>query len=252
MDRRSPGLLEAMRMDAFRLHDTWMELLFPRQLDPSSVLGKWRPDTLVQKIGYYLWGALGAPLVALGYPLLLIGFATRYQVARLSSAVSRVGLLGAVAIVALGWGGLTAITRVQLSQTAFSTVGGASIVATVSVVLAVLFSRVRGTLTSIFLAYPFGLTALFLPPLVAALSYPPLESIILPPSYDLAVVILDNVLYVGGIESVLRENFSLTEFGAAFGFRGLGYVLMWLGISFTLGWFLGILVSLANVIRPKA
>ena len=241
-----------MRMDVYRLHDMWMELLFPRQLDPSSVLGKWQPQSTVEKLGYYLWATLGTPLVVVGYPLLLVGVATRFYVGKLDSAVTRLGLLGAVAVVAIGWGGLTALSRVQLSQAAFLSVGGASIVATVSVVLSILFSRVDGNLTSVLLAYPFGLTALFLPPVVAALSYPPLESVILPASYQFARWILDTILWVGGIESWLRASFTLEEFGAAFGLPGLGYVLMWLGISFLLGWILGTLVTLADVIRPKA
>lgn len=239
-------------MDVYRLHDMWMELLFPRQLDPSSVLGKWRPESTVQKLGYYLWATLGTPLVVFGYPLLLVGVATRFHVGKLDSAVARLGLFGAVAVAAIGWGGLAVISRTQLSQAAFITVGGASVVATVSVGLSILCSRIGGNLTSVLLAYPFGLTALFLPPVVAALSYPPLSSIILPPSYEFAIWILDTILWVGGIESWLRASFNLNEFGAELGLSGLGYVLMWLGISFLLGWLLGILVTLANVIRPKA
>jgi len=98
LERRTPGLLGAVRLDVLRLHETWMELLFPRQLDPSRVLGKWKPETTAQKAAYHAWAALGLPLVAIGYPLLLLGFATRYYADRLDSAATRLGLAGVVAL----------------------------------------------------------------------------------------------------------------------------------------------------------
>jgi hypothetical protein len=55
---------------------------------------------------------------------------------------------------------------------------------------------------------------------------------------------------VGGINDVLRGAFDLETFGEQWGLPGLGYVLMWIGISVPLGWFLGLLVALANLIRP--
>ncbi|OYR84431.1 hypothetical protein DJ71_08850, partial [Halorubrum sp. E3] len=87
-------------------------------------------------------------------------------------------------------------------------------------------------------------------PVVAALVTPTLEELILPPSYDLARWILDTFLAVGGINEVLRGAFDLETFGEQWGLPGLGYVLMWIGISVPLGWFLGALVALANLIRP--
>src|SRR6056297_139034 len=115
MERRSPGLLGAVRIDMARLHETWMEVVFPRQLDPGHVLGKWKPESGAQKAGYYLWGALGLLPVLLGYPLLLLGFGTRYYAAKLDSAATRLGILGAILLSVVVWGGLSVVARFQLS-----------------------------------------------------------------------------------------------------------------------------------------
>ncbi len=252
MERRGQtGLVEALVLDVVRLHETWMEVVFPRQLDASQVLGKWKPDTPVQTVGYYLWAVLGAPLVAVAYPLLLVGFATRFYAAKLDSAVTRFGIAGAVIVATAVWGALTAVTYLQLATEDVIAVGAASVVAIVAAALAAGSSKAGGRFVSVLLAYPFAMTAIFLPPVVAALVTPTLEQLILPPSYDLARWILDTFLFVGGINDVLRGAFDLETFGEAWGLPGLGYVLMWVGISVPLGWFLGLLVALANLIRPK-
>ncbi len=252
MERRGQtGLLEALLLDVVRLHETWMEVVFPRQLDPSRVLGKWQPETVPQTIGYYLWAVLGGPLVVAAYPLLIVGFATRFYAAKLDSAVTRFGIAGAVIVATVVWGSLTAVTYLQLATEDVIAVGAASLVAILAAALAAGFSKVGGRFISVLLAYPFAMTALFLPPVVAALVTPTLERIILPPSYDLARWILDTFLYVGGINDVLRGAFDLETFGEQWGLPGLGYVLMWVGISVPLGWFLGVLVALANLVRPK-
>ena len=252
MERRGQiGLLEALLLDVVRLHETWMELVFPRQLDPSAVLGKWQPETTTQTIAYYLWAVIGAPLVAVTYPLLLVGFATRFYAAKLDSAVTRFGVAGAVIVATVLWGTLTLVTHLQLPFDDVIAVGAASVVAIVSAALAAGFSKVGGRFVSVLLAYPFAMTAIFLPPVVAALVTPTLEQVILPPSYDLARWILDTFLHVGGINEALRGAFDLETFGEQWGLPGLGYVLMWMGISVPLGWFLGVLVALADLIRPK-
>lgn len=252
MERRGQiGLVEALLLDVVRLHETWMEVVFPRQLDPSAVLGKWKPETTIQTVGYYLWAALGAPLVAFVYPFLLVGFATRYYAAKLDSAVTRFGVLGAVIVATVVWGSLTLVAHLQLPTDVMLGIGLASIVAIVSAGLAATFSKVGGRFVSVLLAYPLGMTAIFLPPVVAAVLTPAIGGLILDPSYDLARWILDTFLAVGGINETLRAAFDLDTFGEQWGLAGLGYLLMWVGISVPLGWFLGILVSLADLIRPK-
>ncbi len=251
MAQRSPGLIGAIRIDLTRLHETWMEVVFPRQLDPGHVLGKWKPETGVQTAGYYLWAAFGLPLVLIGYPLLLVGYATRFYATKLDSAATRLGVIGAVLLSVVVWGVLSAaasyqfgtVGSISLNAEGFLAVVAASVVATVSAALAVLFGRVGGRVTSVLLAYPAAMTALFLPPVVAALFEPTLQEIIFPRSEDLAIEILDGPLSVAGIGELLREEFTL---------KGVSYVLMWLALSVPLGWLLGGLVAFADIIRPKS
>jgi len=225
-----------------RLHETWMEVVFPRQLDPGHVLGKWKPETTLQKVGYYLWATIGMLPVLLGYPLLLVGFGTRYYASKLNSAAARLGILGAIFLSVVVWGALTVVARFQLSFEGFTAVFAASAVATVAAAAAVLFTRVGGRLTSVLLAYPSAMTALFLPPVVAALYLPALARIIFPNSEQLAIIILDSVLFIGGLNEILRDQFAL---------EGVGYALMWFALAIPLGWGLGVLVTFANLVRPK-
>lgn len=237
------GLVEGMKIDVVRLHETWMELVFPRQRTAvHTVLGKWQPRTRGDRIKYRFWSALGVPLVAFLYPLLLVGFAVRFNARRFDTATARLGIVGVVLITALLWGGLTALARVRLEFSGFVAVGAASAVAVVSAGLAAMFTRVGGRGTTVAFAYPFAMNAVFLPPVVAAL-YDPSLSGVLERSESLAIFILDTLLYVYGINEYLRANFSL---------EGIGVVLMWIAIATPLGWFLGLVVTLADLIRPRS
>lgn len=237
------GVLGAIQYDLGRLHAIWMELFFPRQLDADrTVLGKWTPSTPTGWAAYRLWGAVGAPLIVVLYPLALVGIATRYYARRIDGTAARIGILGVILASVLVWGALTVLAHFRFSQAGFVAVLAASLVATVSATLAVLFSRVGGRATTVVLAYPFGVTALFLPPVVAALYSPTLSQVVFPKSTTLAVWILDHVLHVGGINDYLRSNYDL---------RGLAYAGMWFGLAVPVGWLLGLLVTLADFLRPK-
>ncbi len=236
------GLVGEIRFDLQRLHETWMELLFPRQrLGGNSVLGKWKPSTASGKVAYRGWGAVGVLVVALLYPFALTGVVARYVAYNLDDFSEYLGLVGSVLFVALAWGALSALARFQFSFAGFLAVAAAAVVATVSAGLAVLFSRVGGRGTSILLAYPLAMTAVFLPPVVAAFYSPTLGKVVFTESESLAIWFLDNVVAVGGINDYLRTQYDLT---------GIAYILVWLGVSVPLGWLVGVLVSLSEVVRP--
>lgn len=237
------GVLDGVRVDLVRLHETWMELLFPRQRAAEhSVLGKWKPTTTGDRVKYRLWSVLGVPLVGVLYPLLLLGFATRFYSRRFDSAATRMGLLGVVGAVGLLWGTLTAIAYLRLLalEGAYAVLA-ASVVAVVAAAFAYIFHRVGGRITTVVLAYPFGVTAVLLPPVVAAY-YAASLSFVFQDSTRLAVWLLDNVLWVADINDVLRDRFDL---------KGLAFLLMWMGLSFPVGWVLGTVVTLADLVRPK-
>ncbi|QSG12181.1 putative membrane protein [Halapricum desulfuricans] len=239
------GLAGAIRIDLKRLHETWMELIYPRQLDAEQmVLGKWRPETTGSRIAYWLWAGLGAPLVGLLYPLVLFGYVLRYQASKLDSAATRIGVLGVVVVSVVVWGALSALARFQLEMTTAGviTVVAAGAVATASAALAVVTSRVGGRASTVLVSYPLAITAIFLPPVVAALYSQQLAAVVFPQSESLAVWILDNVLTIGDINAYLRNNYDL---------EGIAYVAMWFGIAVPVGWILGTLVTLANYVRPR-
>lgn len=239
----SGGVVDGIRVDVKRLHDSWMELLFPRQREAEhSVLGRWRPRRPRDLAAYRTWAALGVPLVAILYPLALLGFAVRFYARRFDSASTRLGVAGVVLLAVVVWGALTAAAYVRLSPAAVLAVGSASTVAVVSAGLAALFARRGGRATTVLLAYPFGVTAVLLPPVVAALYSPTLGEAVLPGSDSLAIWLLENPLGALGVDEVLRENFDLA---------GFAYVLMWFAIAIPLGWLLGLLVTLADLVRPK-
>lgn len=236
------GLVRAVRIDLKRFHETWMELLFPRQVDgDDTVLGKWKPTTQGGWIKYRIWAAIGSIVVAIGYPLTLLGYFLRFQTRRIEFTATRLGTIGVLILSLVAWGALTAVARVRFSTEGFIAVGAAAIVATVAAVLAFVASQVAGRKTTVFVAYPLGVTAIFLPPVVAALYSATLAEIVFPGSETLAEWILDNVFAFGGINDYLRSQYDLT---------GIAYVGMWLGISVPVGWVLGILVTLAEVVRP--
>ena len=239
-----PGLLGAIRIDLRRLHASWMGLLFPRQLDPGRVLGRWTPETTAQRAGYYAWASAGAPLVAVGYPLLLLGLVVRFNARRLDSATARLGVVGVVAVSLLAWGALTAAAWLrEFSTEGLVAVAAAGVVATVAAAATVLSHRVGGRVTSVAVAYPAGTTALFLPPVAAALYSPTVASVVFPGTTSLAVWLLDEVLALAGLAEPIRDRYSL---------EGVAYAAMWTGIAVPLGWFLGAVVAVADLVRPGA
>ncbi|PSQ08584.1 hypothetical protein BRC93_15130 [Halobacteriales archaeon QS_5_70_15] len=246
--RSRDGVVDGVRADLIRLHETWMELLFPRQRTAKhSVLGKWEPSEPLDRAKYRLWSALGVPLVGLLYPLMLVGLATRFYARRFDSAAARIGIVGVVVLVTVAWGALTLAARVQFGAEArgFYAVLAASIVAVVSSALAMAFRAKGGRLVTVGLAYPFGMTTVLLPPVVAALFSPAVGDVVLTGSVPLAEWLLDRVFFVGGFDEYLRTNYDLDQWG------GLGYVILWFVVAIPLGWILGILVSLANLARPS-
>ncbi|MCT9095891.1 hypothetical protein [Haloarchaeobius sp. HME9146] len=236
------GVVAGLRIDLKRLHETWMEIVFPRQRNADrSVLGKWKPQTASGKLAYRLWGAIGALFVALLYPFALAGTVVRWAAYNFDDLGDYLGVLGTVVIVALLWGALSALARFQFSFAGFIAVVVAAAVATVSAGLAVAVSRIGGRTSSILVAYPLGMTAVFLPPVVAAFYSPALGQLVFTESESLAIWFLETVLAVGDINEYLRTQYDLT---------GIAYVLMWLGVAIPLGWILGVLVSLAELARP--
>ncbi|MFB6159693.1 MAG: hypothetical protein ABEJ61_00775 [Haloferacaceae archaeon] len=237
----SPSLWSLVRFDLERLHTGWMALAFPRQRDPHPVRGTWTPSTRGGALGYRLWAALGVAVVGLLYPLAVAGFGVRFHGRRLYRAAAALGSRNLLLVTAAVWGALTAAVYLRsypLRGVVAVAAGGC--VATVSAVLALAFARWRGRPTTVLVAAPLGVTALFLPPVVAALYSPALAALVFPTSDLLAVWLLDHPLAVAGVADALR---------AAFDLAGLAYVAMWFGLAVPVGWALGALATFADAVR---
>ncbi|MFC7235753.1 hypothetical protein [Halosegnis marinus] len=242
--RERDGILDGIKVDVVALHESWMQVLFPRQRGRAhSVLGKWKPTSTADKIKYRVWSAIGVPLIAVLYPLALLGFATRFYTRRIDSGVTRIGAVGTLLLAVVVWGALTVVARFRFGATAegFFAVAAASVTAVVASLLAYGFLRLDGRPVTVLFAYPFAMTALFLPPVVAALYSPTVANAVLPGSLDLAQYFLDNVA-PRRLSRFLRASYDL---------EGVAYVIMWFAIAVPVGWLLGIVVSLADVVRPK-
>lgn len=241
--RDDRSLVGDLFVDLKRFHEHWMALLYPRQVDAEgTVLGKWKPRTRGGRYKYRLWGLVGLVVVALAYPLVLLGTVVRFQSRRVDAGAARLGVLGVVVLSVLAWGALALLARARFPFEGFVAVLASGGVATVSAVLAVLFARIDGRTTTVVFAYPFGVTAVFLPPVVAALYSPTLAEVVFPQSESLAIWILANVFEPVGLREPINANFDLV---------GYAYVLMWFGLAVPVGWTLGILVTLADVVRPR-
>jgi hypothetical protein len=240
------GLVDAIRFDLRRLHETWMEFVYPRQRGAEdTVLGKWRPDDGLSRYLYRLWSAVGTPVVALVYPLVLLGYFVRFQTRRLNVTAVRLGLLGVVALFILVWGGLSALVAFPLSDALSSggvvAVVAASGVAVLSAALAFGFWVLDGRPVTVLFAYPFAMTALFLPPVVAGLYSEAVAEVVLARSDSLASWSLDRMPPL--VETYLAENFERD---------GLAHVIIWFCVSVPVGWLLGFVVTLADLVRPTA
>lgn len=230
-----------VRTDLRRLLQGWRGLVFPRQTSPHPVTGRWRPTSPIGTIGFWMWTAIGIPLIAVGYPLAVLGLGVRYAARTTEGIAAGVGILVVVLGTAIVWGLLTVLAWFRFPMQGFQAVLAASIVGTVATVFAWGFSRVDGHPVSVALAYPFAVAAVLLPPVTAALYSPTLGAILLPGSESLAVWLLDNVLSIAALDTVLRREFQLV---------GFGFLGMWFGLSVPIGWGLGGLVTLAHVLRP--
>jgi hypothetical protein len=240
------GVVDALKFDLKRLHETWMEVVWPRQRSAEgTVLGKWEPDGGLTLYLYRLWSAVGVPVVGLFYPLVLFGYFIRFQTSRLNGAALRIGFVGIVGLFAVLWGALALLAKFQFSGSldagGVTAVAAASGVAIASAALAFGFYRLDGRPLTVLFAYPFAMTAIFLPSVVAALYAPAVAGVVLDQSDSLARWFLFDAPSIFGVQEFLVRQFER---------EGFAYVLMWFGISVPLGWLLGLVVTLAELVRP--
>lgn len=243
--RTEQGIGDAIKYDVQIMHETWMEFFFPRQRNAEdTVLGKWKPETTREVFTYRTWSALGVPIISIVYPLVLMGYFFRYQTRKINLTAVRLGFFGVLVVFTIIWGGLAALVYLEF-RWAFDEGGvlaivAASGVAIISSGLSYLFWRLDGRFITVLLAYPFAMTAIFLPPIVAALFSTALADIIVA-SDSLAYWFVNEGPGLFGFIDYLEENFDRQEYH---------HVIIWFAVSFPIGWTLGIITTLAYLVRP--
>ena len=237
------SLVADVGYDLRRLHGLWMALLFPQLRDSHPVVSRWTPETTRERATYRAWATVGALGLLVGYPLAVLGLLVRFHVRRFDRTATRLGAVGTVILAVVVWGALTALARVRFSAEGFLAVAAAGTVAVVSTMLALFFRWLGGRVVTVLIAYPFAVVAVFLPPVVAALYSPTLATVVFPRSETLAIWLLDNALTYRNLNTLLRQRFELA---------GFAYVAMWGGFAVPVGWVFGVLVTLANLVRPTS
>lgn len=106
---------------------------------------------------------------------------------------------------------------------------------------ALLWLRQRtGPVVTVAFVYPLGVMALFLSPIAAALVSPTAGEFMQNASTRIAIILLDSVFDVGGLNALIRETFTLD---------GVAYLAMWIGLLTVGGWIAGLLIESINGIR---
>jgi hypothetical protein len=235
------GIVADVQYDIRRLHGLWMAVAFPQLRDSHPVVGQWSPTTTRERATYRVWSFFGIVGLFVAYPLAVAGLFVRFNVRRFDRTTTRLGVIGTLLFALLAWGGLTALARMRFSPEGFLAVAAASSVAVLATVLALAFAHVGGRTTTVVFSYPLGVMAVFLPPVVAALYSPTLAGFVFTRSETFAAWFLDTALAYGNLNTLIRRRFELV---------GFAYVAMWSGAAVPVGWALGLLVTLANLVRP--
>jgi len=144
-------------------------------------------------------------------------------------------------VAAVVWGIGLIYGAARFGVSGFVALFGASLIAVLSASIAVLFFLVPGKRKTIGLAYPFTLNVVLLPPLIIAY-YEPILSFVWEYSTYTAVWILDTLLHYYDINTYLRQNYTMTK---------SGYIMMWFGISYPIGWILGSSVYVSKSYGPS-
>jgi len=237
------SVVDAIRVDLRKFHETWMGLVFPRQRgNEHSVLGKWKPETPREKVTYNSWSAMGAAVIAVLYPMALFGVIVRFHARKIEFSIEKLGAIGVFLFVTLFWGGLAALIYFRLDLAAEKGIIAALLVAIIATGLALIFRAIDGRPVTVIFSYPLAMTAIFLPPVVAALLSDQIAQFSIVYSEQIATFIQDDILARVGLKQYFVDNFDR---------NGGAYIIMWIAISVPVGWILGVMVTLADFVRPK-
>lgn len=235
-------VISSIRADLYRLYSTWMSMRYPRFDNPHSVVGKYNPDGFSDTALYYSWSLIGAIWAILLYPFVLIGLGLNLVGSGLKSAVYRLGFIGTSIVILISWGGLVGgMIYLYGFQDSISVILSVA-VSIIAVIVAAASHKYLGSRGMVLVGYPAIYTALFLPPITAAVVSPDVGGDILRQSVLFAEYILNTFASPLSIENWLRSTFELA---------GIYHIVLWFSISIVLGWVSGGFMKLSNLARPN-
>lgn len=235
-------LVENIRADLNRLYSNWMSIRYPRFNNPHSVIGKYTPEGSVDSFLYYIWSFIGIVVSSFIYPIALVGLGVRFGASGIKRTVSSLGIIGTMLVFLFTWLGLVGV---MIYLYGFETSIGVILavgIALVSLVIAFLSHIYLSRSGMILVGYPSIYTAVFLPPITAALIAPGIGDDVLRQSVLFAEYILVTFAGPVNLENWLRQTFEL---------QGVYHIVLWLAVSLLTGWITGGLIELSKLVRPK-
>lgn len=229
--------------DVMTLHRIWMSMLYKRQSNPHPVAGRFQPSEKGQKMVYFLWYSIGLPVSIAGYLLALLGKVLKIFVDKIVEKSEDLGLDTTLLVSAVAWIAVASVIYFIYGQEDAVAFGISSIIAILSIIIAFLSRWYGTTKYTILISYPATYTAIFLPPVSAALIVPEIANIVLPFSVDVTNTILNTAIFFEPLESMLITTFEL---------EGTSHLVLWFLISTVLGWFTGVCVKLAELVYKNA
>lgn len=227
--------------DIKKLHGVWMGILFSKYNDPHPVIGKYQPEGTIKKILYWFWAIIGIITTVVSYPIVLVGLVLRIFTTFIGAIGTKLGITKSVFIMAIAWASMIAGITYQYGFNNTLVLSIAASIALVSLLISFYARRTGGRKTTFLVAYPAAYTAIFLPPVAAAI-LAPFGDPIINQSIRVAEYFLINWASVIGMEEWIRSNFELT---------GIYHAVMWFIISTLIGWLTGVFVVISEQIRPR-
>jgi hypothetical protein len=218
-------MIREIKKDVVNIHSIWMSVAYPYQSREHSILGKWRPETTVSRIVFFIWAVIGlAPSVAF-YPILLISLVTSATIENLMMRVESKGISKTVQLFLVAWLALTTAIYARSGQDEAVAVLVSSIIAIANLLVSIVF-RYRGSRSTTYLiSYPTAYNSVFIPPIVAAVI-----------SSEIGSKLLSiNIVFANKILEILPRVISETIY-TQFSIEGLGHIIMWFILSTLIGW----------------
>lgn len=216
-----------------------MSAIFDDQKQPHPVAGVKMPKGRVQMSIYLIWSFLGYPASVAGYLLAVVGNILKIFVDRIVSKADDWGISSVFLLLLLLWVSIGVAVLYFYQQEDAIAFALSSTIGLLSLIIAFVAREIGSSKTTVLVAYPAAYTAIFLPPVSAALIVPEIASTVLPLSTDVANYILNSAIVFDSLEDSLRSTFNLI---------GFSHLILWTAISVTLGWFTGICVKSAELV----